>query len=102
MAKFISKKKRQESIVRKHITSLFGLIRGDLSSEGFAQRYMWLIRRISMKYNYELPREIKHSYCKHCKTLFVPGENCRVRLHRKRVIYTCYSCNKFTRLPYKK
>ena len=102
MVKNFSKKKRQDLIVKRHVSSLFSLLKDNrLVDFSLSSRYLWLIRRISMKYNYKLPREVKHSYCKHCKVLFVPGKNCRVRVHRRRVIYTCYSCKKFTRLPYK-
>ncbi|MGM5480039.1 MAG: ribonuclease P protein component 4 [Nanobdellota archaeon] len=67
-----------------------------------SQRYSYLIRRISRKNRVKLPRDIKRSYCKHCKTVFIPGKNYRVRIRKKQVTYYCFSCKKFTRIPFDK
>lgn len=93
----------QKKLVDNHISSLFSLV-SQLRFTNFARasRYMTLIRRISMKFNHSLPSEIKRSYCKHCKVLFVPGKNCRVRVHKSRVIYSCFECKNFTRIPFHK
>ncbi|MFP4118657.1 MAG: ribonuclease P protein component 4 [Candidatus Woesearchaeota archaeon] len=94
-------KKRQHEIAKEHISSLFKEQRKRLySDKRLAQRYTNHIRRIGMKFRLKLPREVKRSYCKHCKTVFIPGKNCRVRLRRKKLIYHCFECKKHTRLPY--
>ncbi len=100
--KMLSKKQRQKKVVEMHVSSLFAQLRHHMWDDFLlAERYAWLIRKISMKHNYALPRDIKRSYCKHCKTLFVPGRNCRVRVRRGLVVYRCDSCKRFTRIPYK-
>jgi len=92
MSKHHAKKERAK-VVKSHIDSLFSLVKKNrYSNHASASRYMWLIRRISMKCNHKLEPEVKHSYCKHCKVLFVPGRNCRVRVQRKKVIYSCFGC----------
>jgi ribonuclease P protein subunit RPR2 len=94
---------QREKLVTTHIHSLFSLVKLKRHSDHvLASRYMWLIRRISMKCNHPLDSEIRRSYCKHCKLLFIPGRNCRVRVQRKKIIYTCFACKKYTRIPYSK
>ncbi|MFW6378802.1 MAG: ribonuclease P protein component 4 [Nanoarchaeota archaeon] len=70
------------------------------SQTHLAQRYSDIIRRIAMKFRLRLPRVIKHSYCKHCKTVFAPGKNCRFRLRNGRQVIYCFKCKRYTRLPY--
>ncbi|MGM5480807.1 MAG: ribonuclease P protein component 4 [Nanobdellota archaeon] len=94
-------KDRQNKIAKNHVRELYNEQRKQLySDKKLAQRYSDLIRRISMKFRLKLPREVKHSYCKHCKTVFIPGENCRIRLQGKKVVYYCFECKNYTRLPY--
>lgn len=102
MIKHNSKSER-EKLVKKHIDSLFPLVKKNrFTNSAIADRYIFLIRRIAMKTNHKLDSEIKRSYCKHCKELFIPGKNSRVRVHKKRVIYYCFNCKKYTRIPYSK
>jgi len=66
-----------------------------------ANRYVQIARRIAMKVNLRIPRELKRRFCKHCYSFLVPGVNCRVRTYRHRVIYYCYNCGKYMRFPLK-
>lgn len=67
-----------------------------------SNRYVKLARKIAMKYNIRMPREFKRKFCKHCYTYLVPSKNCRVRIHKSRVIYYCNKCKKFMRFVLKK
>ena len=62
-----------------------------------SNKYVKLARNAAMKVNLRIPREYKRKYCKHCYSYLVPGKNCRVRMHKSRVIYTCFTCKKFMR-----
>ena len=69
----------------------------------YANRYVELAIKISMKYNVRIPSHLKRCFCKHCYTYLVPGKNCRVRLRSNRfphVTITCYTCSKIIRYPY--
>ena len=86
----------------KHISSLFLEMRKQLPQDtALATTYVKHIRRLAMSQRITLPREIKRSYCKHCYQAFLPGKTCRVRLQGGKLVYYCYSCKNFTRLPYK-
>ena len=67
-----------------------------------SNRYITLARKIAMKFNLRIPRELKRRYCKHCYSYLVPNKNCRVRVHKSRVIYYCLNCKKFMRFVIKK
>ena len=71
------------------------------SDEKLADRYVQLARKISMKFKVRIPSNLKKQFCKHCVSYLVPHVNCRIRLHKKRVIYYCLKCKKFMRFPYK-
>ena len=66
-----------------------------------ADRYVYLSRKAAMKVNLKLPKEIKRKFCKHCHKYIVPGVNARVRIHKNRVIYYCFSCKGYMRFMLK-
>jgi ribonuclease P protein subunit RPR2 len=61
-----------------------------------SNRYVELARKISMKVNVPIPRELKRKFCKKCNHYMVPGKNCRVRIG-SRVRYTCLDCGHIMR-----
>ncbi|AJF62952.1 MAG: Ribonuclease P protein component 4 [archaeon GW2011_AR20] len=62
-----------------------------------ANKYINLARKNAMKVNLKLPRNLKRKFCKHCYSYLVPGKNCRVRMHKSRIIYYCFNCKKYMR-----
>jgi|SRR3989344_1444091 len=67
-----------------------------------SDRYIYLARKIAMRFNIRMPRELKRRFCKHCYSYLVPNKNCRVRIHKSRVVYYCFNCKKFMRFMLKK
>lgn len=65
-----------------------------------SNRYVFLARKISMKYKIKIPKEIKRRFCKHCNNFLYPGINLRIRLNKKKVVYYCLNCKKHMRYPY--
>lgn len=63
----------------------------------FANRYVELARKISMKTRTRIPKHLKKRFCKHCYYYLQPGVNCRVRTRNKKIIYYCMNCKKFMR-----
>ena len=53
-------------------------------------------RRVAMKVNLHLPKDIKRKFCKHCNNYFKAG-NYRVRTRNKMVVYYCLKCKKFSK-----
>jgi ribonuclease P protein subunit RPR2 len=64
-----------------------------------ADRYVELARKIGMKANLRMPKELKRKFCKYCYCYLKPGINCRVRISRGKVIYSCFNCKKYIRIP---
>lgn len=62
-----------------------------------SNKYVKLARKTAMKVNLRIPRELKRKFCKHCYSYLVPGRNSRIRMHKSRVIYYCFSCKKYMR-----
>src|SRR3989344_4539174 len=92
---------KKEAIKRESlekIKTLFSESRIQFSKNpSLSNRYIHLAREIAMKFKVRIPRELKRKFCKHCYHYLVPGKNCRVRIHKSRVIYYCNNCKKFMR-----
>jgi ribonuclease P protein subunit RPR2 len=67
-----------------------------------SERYVQLIRNISMRTRMSIPREIKSRICKHCYAFLVPGKNAHYRLKDGYVVISCQLCGKEIRYPYTK
>lgn len=61
-----------------------------------ANRYVELARKLAMKVNLRIPRSLKRTYCKHCSNYFKQG-NYRVRTKNGYVVYTCFTCKKYSK-----
>lgn len=64
-----------------------------------ARRYVWLARRIGMRYLLPLGARRRRSICTHCHLPMVHGQTARVRIKRGKVVRTCLSCGTIIRLP---
>jgi ribonuclease P protein subunit RPR2 len=72
------------------------------SDPSLSKRYVELARRIAMRSGVRLGPERKQFICKNCKSLLVPGVNCRVRVRAERgthVVVTCLECGSTKRYP---
>jgi len=69
-----------------------------------SHKYANMIRKIAMRYNVRLPKEIRRCICGSCHKFLVPGGNARVRTSEKQqsVIVTCMECGNMMRYPYRK
>ncbi|HWR24974.1 MAG TPA: ribonuclease P protein component 4 [Methanosarcina sp.] len=65
-----------------------------------SERYIQLIRNISMRNRITIPKEIKTRICKHCYTFLVPGNNVYYRLKEGCIVISCKCCGKEMRRPY--
>lgn len=101
-SKHYKKPARQVNIAKKRIKFLFEEAKGPFKSNPkLSNKYVKLARRIAMKYKIKMPSELKKKFCKNCHSYLAPGVNCRVRIHKHRVIYYCLSCRHYMRFPVK-
>lgn len=90
--KGISKKELKE-IAFERVKQLFKEAKADPER---ADHYVALARKVAMKVNLVIPKELKRKFCKHCYSYFRP-DNFRVRKREKHVVYSCLKCKKFSR-----
>ena len=114
MSKKKSFKKRQTrrkpqwqiDIVNERIEILFNLAKKEFDNNRFdlSKRYVYLARKISMKYNIPLKSIYKRQFCKKCENYLVVGVNATIRLNpkEKAIIMTCLDCDHKTRFGYSK
>ncbi len=97
------KPKWAKKIAKERIVRLLKLAEEEARRGNYerASRYVWLARRIGMKYNVRIPRRLKRRICKGCLSFMIPGVNCRVRVSRGRIVITCLRCGRVKRIPYK-
>ena len=100
--KYKAKPQEQQRIAKERIKILFELAKEMFKEDpGLSDRYVYLARKIAMKFKVRIPSILKRKFCKRCHKYLVPSVNCRIRAQRGKVVYYCLSCKKFTRLPYK-
>jgi len=92
MVKRLSKKEKREEVLSR-MNELFARARQNPSS---GTEYVRKARRIGMKVQMPLPRNLKRQFCKHCYIYFT-SSNLRVRTREKYVVYYCLTCKKFMR-----
>lgn len=59
--------------------------------------------RTARKYNIRisnLNKQYKKLFCKKCYTVLIPNKTLKVRVHKRRIIYTCLRCGNIMRYPY--
>jgi len=103
MRRYHGKPEWQRRIARERIRILFELAKKNLDEHPErSKRYIQLMRKIGLRYNVRLPKNIKRSFCKNCNTLLVPGKTSIIRLNRreKTVRVKCLVCGKIYRYPY--
>lgn len=97
-----SKPASQVNIARRRIRFLFEEAKDSFKKDSkLSNKFVKLARRLAMRYKIKLPSELKKKFCKHCHSYLVPGVNCRVRVHKHRVIYYCVNCKNYIRIPLK-
>ena len=100
--KHFQKPAQQVNIAKKRIKFLFEEAKNSFKKDSkLSDKYVKIARRVAMKYKIKLPSQLKKKFCKNCYKYFVPGVNCRVRIHKHRIIYYCLSCKRFMRYPVK-
>ncbi len=97
-------KVRIKKIAEERIKILFDLAGKEAKKGNFerVRRYVGLTRKIGMKAQYTLPKELKRKFCKKCNMLLVPGKTCSVRTDegKKTLNIKCFYCNNITRYKY--
>ncbi|MDP1729089.1 MAG: ribonuclease P [archaeon] len=88
----ISKAKLKEHTLER-ITTLFQEAK---TNPKLANRYVEIARRIGMKANQPIPKDLKKKFCKHCNTYF-QNSNYRVRTKNGYIVYTCFTCKKYSK-----
>ena len=93
---------RQVKIAKRRIEFLFKEAKSVFKeNSALSDRYAGLARKIAMKYKIRLPPPLKKQVCKNCHRFLVAGVNCRVRIHKHRIIYYCMGCRHYIRQPVK-
>jgi len=100
--KYKQKSKTNRKIALERIKILFKQAKEIFKEDPkLAHRYIYLARKIAMKFKVRIPRELKRKFCKHCYKYLVPNVNCRVRVHNGHMVYYCLECKKYMRFRYK-
>jgi ribonuclease P protein subunit RPR2 len=66
-----------------------------------ANRYIYLARKIGMRYNVRLPKDLKRRYCKYCYKFLLPGKTSQHRMKHGILTVKCLNCNGIMRYPVK-
>ena len=96
-------KKQQQKIALERIKILFEeadqIFKDDPK---LSNRYIKLARKLAMRVNIRLNKDLKRKFCKHCYYFLKPGINCRIRTRENKLIYYCFNCKNYMRFPFGK
>jgi len=71
-------------------------------NQEYADRYVFLARKLAMRYNIKIPAKLKRKYCHHCYKYFYPKRyKVRTNPKNKAIEYTCKVCQNITRFGYR-
>ncbi|MCX6775192.1 MAG: ribonuclease P [DPANN group archaeon] len=67
-----------------------------------ASRYIFLARKLAMKFAVKLTREQRRKFCHKCYKFLQPGRNVSIQTNKKTkaVEYNCKECGHINRFPY--
>ncbi len=100
--KHYQKSHKIQRIAKERIKLMFELAKDNFKKDSrISDKYIKMARRIAMKHKIRLPSSLKKRFCKNCHKYLVPSFNCRVRIHKHRLIYYCLSCRHYMRHPIK-
>ncbi len=102
MSKRRRNKALEKKMARRHIARLFELAEKEAlnSRQDRADRYVYLARKMAMRYNLSLGSYRRH-FCRECGAFLVPGRNSTYRLNQGKVTITCGNCGHIYRFPYR-
>ena len=96
----------QQEIANERIEILFkeALKQAKASKLDRANRYVFIARKLAMKYQVQIPKINRRKFCHKCYHYLLPGKNVRVRTNpkTKAVEMTCKDCKHINRYPYSK
>ncbi|HIG95958.1 TPA: hypothetical protein HA249_03660 [Candidatus Woesearchaeota archaeon] len=93
-------KRRWREEAKDKILALFKT--AETKTEHQARELMRKVRHLALRHRIRLEPVLKRRFCKYCLTFFHLSKNSRVRLIKKRLVYTCFYCKRQMRIPYKR
>ncbi|HLG24479.1 MAG TPA: ribonuclease P [Candidatus Nanoarchaeia archaeon] len=98
--KYSKKPQSQLKIANARIQFLFELAKKIFPEDRkLADKYVETAIKIALKNKAGFTKEQKKMFCKNCHCFLAQGKNCRVRIHKHRLIYYCQNCKSFMRFP---
>lgn len=92
----------QIKIAKERIALLFEEARKIVAQDkALANRYIELARKIGMRYNVRMPKELKRKICKGCKAYLSPA-TARYSTKNKILRIQCMACKRVNRYPFGK
>lgn len=96
----------QQKLAKERIEILFkqALKQAKAGKLDRANRYVFLARKLSMKYQVQIPKPMRRKFCHKCYHYLLPGKNVSVRTNpkTKAVEMQCLDCKHINRYPYSK
>ncbi len=101
MARSSCRKTGNQKIGIERIKRLFALADSSFKKNPeLSDRYVQLARKIGMRYNIRIPRELKRKICAKCHKYMVPGVSCTIRIKSGQKNIKCLACGAVMRYPH--
>ncbi|MBS3056660.1 MAG: ribonuclease P [Candidatus Aenigmarchaeota archaeon] len=90
----------QLKIARERITELFN--QAENAEPEFADRYVQIARKIGMRFNVRIPKELRRKFCHKCCSFLQTSRTSRIRTKNHILEIECLKCGKRNRYPMRK
>jgi len=93
----MGKKKKDKIAALREINGLFSKAKEIIKQdERMAARYIKKAKRIAMRHNLRMPREIRKRFCRRCYSLFTLN-NSKTRIKHGFIVIHCLKCGRIYR-----
>lgn len=91
----------QETALQR-ISGLFAQAESVFAEDSkLSDRYIFLARKLSLKYKVSFTKEQKMKFCRKCGSFLLNGKNARIRLSKGNLVLNCGVCKEIRRFRYK-
>ena len=63
-----------------------------------SKQYVKISLRLAAKSGIRMPKEIRRSYCRNCKSYLVSGKNTKIRTRKGKLVVSCLVCGSHRRM----
>ncbi len=88
-----------KGIARERILELFKQAEDQFNKHSErSNKYVKMALRLAAKSGIRMPKKVRRSYCRNCKSYLVSGKNSKIRTRNGKLVVSCLVCGSHRRM----